>query len=98
MAEQDGAIVGVLPLVHVKSRLFGNTLISTPFCVYGGPLALDRETAAALENAGCSLMRRTGARAVEFRYLDDADTRLGRRGRICTSRSASRSPATPTPT
>jgi FemAB-related protein (PEP-CTERM system-associated) len=74
MAEQDGAIVGVLPLVHVKSRLFGNTLISTPFCVYGGPLALDRATAAALENAAFSLMRRTGARAVEFRYLDDADT------------------------
>jgi FemAB-related protein (PEP-CTERM system-associated) len=64
----------VLPLVHVKSRLFGNTLISTPFCVYGGPLALDRATAAALENAAFSLMRRTGAHAVEFRYLDDADT------------------------
>ena len=32
-------IVGVLPLCHVKSLLFGNTLCSTPFSVYGGPLA-----------------------------------------------------------
>ncbi len=39
LAEQDGAIVGVLPLAHVRTRLFGNTLVSTPFCVYGGPLA-----------------------------------------------------------
>ncbi len=39
--EQDGAIRGVLPLVHVKSRLFGNRLVSTPFCVRGGPLTLD---------------------------------------------------------
>src|ERR1700760_1545825 len=49
LAEQDGAICGLLPLVHMRTRLFGNTLISTPFCVYGGPVAADRETAAALE-------------------------------------------------
>ena len=42
LAEQDGAIVGVLPLAHVRTTLFGNTLVSTPFCVYGGPLAVDR--------------------------------------------------------
>ena len=61
LAEQDGAIVGVLPLVHVRSRLFGNTLISTPFCVYGGPLAVDRETAAALEDH-CQRFARTPRR------------------------------------
>ncbi len=71
VAEQDGAIAGVLPLVHVRSRLFGNTLISTPFCVYGGPLALDRAATIALEDAACALMRETGARAVEFRHLHD---------------------------
>ena len=35
-AESGGRITGVLPLGHIKSRLFGNALISTPFCVYGG--------------------------------------------------------------
>lgn len=67
LAERDGAIVGVLPLVHVKSRLFGNTLISNPFCVYGGPLAVDAEATEALEAAAAELMRPTGASGVEFR-------------------------------
>ena len=35
---QDGAIAGVLPLVRVKSRLFGHYLVSMPFLNYGGPL------------------------------------------------------------
>ena len=32
------AIEGVLPLVRVKSRLFGHFLVSMPFVNYGGPL------------------------------------------------------------
>ncbi len=46
--EREGAIRGVLPLVHVHSRLFGNALISSAFCVYGGAAAFDAETEAAL--------------------------------------------------
>src|ERR1700752_125550 len=47
-AEQDGTITGILPLAQVKTRLFGNTLISSPFCVYGGFLAADAEGGARL--------------------------------------------------
>ena len=39
LAEQDGAVVGVLPLVRMKTLLFGDLLASTPYCVYGGALA-----------------------------------------------------------
>src|SRR6202040_4396464 len=70
LTERDGAITGVLPLVHVKTRLFGNSLISNPFCVYGGPLAADAESAAALHRHAEGLMSRLGAAAVEFRFLD----------------------------
>ena len=35
------AIEGVLPLVRVRSRLFGHFLISMPFVNYGGPLGSD---------------------------------------------------------
>src|SRR6266571_8121540 len=35
--DTDGAIVGVLPLVFIRSALFGRSLSSTAFCVYGGP-------------------------------------------------------------
>jgi FemAB-related protein (PEP-CTERM system-associated) len=75
-AERDGAITGVLPLGRVKTLLFGHTLISTPFCVYGGPLAADPESAAALIGHAESLLVRTGAHALEFRHLTpqtDAD-------------------------
>ena len=33
-----GALAGVLPLVRVKSALFGHFLVSMPFLNYGGPL------------------------------------------------------------
>jgi len=36
--ERGGEIRGVLPLVRVKSMLFGDALASTPFLAYGGPL------------------------------------------------------------
>ena len=67
--ERDGAITGVLPLGRVKTLLFGDTLISSPFCVYGGPLAADAESEAALIAHAESLLVRTGARALEFRHL-----------------------------
>lgn len=39
LAELDGRIAGVLPLVLVSSRLFGRILCSVPFMNYGGPCA-----------------------------------------------------------
>jgi FemAB-related protein (PEP-CTERM system-associated) len=69
LAERDGAISGVLPLVHVRTRLFGNGLISSPFCVYGGSLAVDAESAVALESEAARLMESTGARYCELRFL-----------------------------
>jgi FemAB-related protein (PEP-CTERM system-associated) len=42
-ARQDGRIVGVLPLVQVKSLLFGNIACSLPFVNYGGPCGESEE-------------------------------------------------------
>jgi len=39
--EQGERITGVLPLVAVRSRLFGTYLVSSAFAVYGGPLCAD---------------------------------------------------------
>ncbi len=72
-------IIGVLPLVHMSTILFGNTLFSTPFCVYGGPLATDSESAAALRRHAVALLAPTGAAAVEFRCrTPHASQRLGK--------------------
>ena len=66
-AESNGEIQGVLPLVHVKSRLFGNTLSSTPFCVYGGIVATTELARIALENAACQLAEKLGVDSLEMR-------------------------------
>ncbi len=47
-AERGHEIVGVLPLFHVRSPLFGSMLISTPNAVYGGVVADDAEARQAL--------------------------------------------------
>src|SRR5262245_6960736 len=48
MAKENDAIVGVLPLAELRSRLFGHHLISTPFCAYGGVAAVSHRAANAL--------------------------------------------------
>ena len=69
-AERDGRIEGILPMAHVRSRLFGNYLGSTPFCVYGGVAADTPEAAAALEGEAVSLARRLGVDYLEFRHRE----------------------------
>ena len=66
---QDGAVVGVLPLVELRTRLFGHTLISLPFCVYAGPLAVDEEAVRALLAHAAELRRSTDVASIEMRAL-----------------------------
>lgn len=66
-AESGGKICGVLPLAHIKSRLFGNALMSMPFCVYGGVASEDTEARAKLEAAACSLAEELKVDYLEFR-------------------------------
>jgi len=65
--ERDGRIAGVLPLTQVKSRLFGNTLISNAFCVEGGIVAADDEAADALRGKCESLARELNVDSIELR-------------------------------
>ncbi len=67
IAERDGTVTGVLPLAHQKSLLFGNALISSPFCVEGGPLAADLESLAALDDAAASLADSLKIPTLEYR-------------------------------
>lgn len=67
VARRAGSVVGVLPLVHQRSLLFGQSLISVPFCVYGGPLALDDAALICLTEAAEQLMQRLGLGVMEWR-------------------------------
>ena len=68
-AERDGVIEGVLPLGHIKSLFFGNTLVSTPFCVYGGIASRSDQAAAALRQAATNLAEELQVDALELRNL-----------------------------
>ena len=69
-AERNGAIEGVLPLVHIKSALFGNSLSSLAFCVYGGPAAINAEATAALDRAARALADRLDVASLEYRHIE----------------------------
>ena len=64
--DADGALAGVLPLVRVRSALFGHYLVSMPFLNYGGPLGSERAVAALVGHA-TGLARETGADLLELR-------------------------------
>lgn len=68
-AERDGVIEGVLPLAQVRSRLFGHTLCSLPFCVYGGIAAVTDAAAAALDAAAQQLAGQLQVDHLEYRHL-----------------------------
>jgi len=67
LAERNGQIEGVLPLAQINSRIFGNTLMSLPFCVYGGVAATSEEAVSRLTQAAVELAESLGVDALEMR-------------------------------
>ena len=66
----DSRISGVLPLAHVKSVLFGNSLTSLPFAAYAGVAADDEASASALEAEAQRLAQQLGVPHLELRHLE----------------------------
>ena len=67
-AERNGVIEGVLPLAQINSRVFGNNLMSLPFCVYGGVASTSDDAAKALTQAAVKLADSLGVDALEMRH------------------------------
>ena len=67
-AREEGTSVlrGVLPLVRVRSVLFGHYLVSMPFLNYGGPLG-DEEAVRALALEAAARTSADGAKLLELR-------------------------------
>lgn len=61
-----GQLEGVLPLVRVRSRLFGHFLVSMPFVNYGGPLGSDAAIGSLVAHA-TELAQRDGVKLLELR-------------------------------
>jgi FemAB-related protein (PEP-CTERM system-associated) len=67
-AEFETRIVGLLPLVHFRSRLFGRFTVSIPFLNYGGVLADDEMVEQALLSRAIEITRDAGGSHLELRH------------------------------
>ncbi len=70
--ERDGKLAAILPLVEIKSALFGHSLVSNAFCVGGGPLAVDDAARLEVLDAAHRLGQKLGVDYVELRDTPDA--------------------------
>ena len=66
-AIEHGRLVGVFPIVHLKSLLFGNLACSMPFVNYGGPAGDRDEIEARLMAEGARVADEWGVDYVEIR-------------------------------
>ena len=69
VAREGGAVRGVLPLVHVRSLLFGNRMVSQAFVDYGGPLADGPDAVGNLFQSAVRLATDLGCESIEFRNI-----------------------------
>lgn len=65
--ENQSKICGILPLVHIKHFLFGNSLVSLPFADLGGILADEPAVEEALLQFAAALRKKVGAKKLELR-------------------------------
>lgn len=70
VVEQGRKWLGVLPLFLVKSPFLGKNLVSVPYSVYGGTLAVDERAHEALMTRARALGEELGVGFVELRNLE----------------------------
>jgi FemAB-related protein (PEP-CTERM system-associated) len=71
MALDSTGVRGILPLVRLKSRLFGDFLVSQPYLNYGGVVADTAEVRTALLEAAADHARSLGIQHMELRHRDE---------------------------
>ena len=70
-AKANTRIVGILPLVHQKSRIFGSFITSMPFINGGGILATDEVVQRTLLREAIQLAQTEGATSLELRHRSE---------------------------
>ena len=73
--DKTGKLVGILPLVRVRSVVFGHYLVSMPFVNYGGPVGTDAAIRALVDEA-VVVARRDRVKLLEMRSSVPLDTPL----------------------
>jgi serine/alanine adding enzyme len=69
----DGGVEGVFPMVRLRSRLFGDFIVSVPYLNYGGACARDERVTRQLIEAGTRTAAALGVDHLEIRTETRAD-------------------------
>ena len=69
----ENEIVGVLPLIHIKSKIFGNYMVSMPYFNYGGALANSVDIENKMIQVAIDLASQLRVEHIEFRDTDIRD-------------------------
>ncbi|WP_144392676.1 FemAB family XrtA/PEP-CTERM system-associated protein [Pleionea sediminis] len=69
-------ILAILPIVQLKSFLFGNYLVSIPFFNYGGIFSVDDEATDKLFQHAEELRRKLGCSHIEYRHQENISDNL----------------------
>jgi serine/alanine adding enzyme len=77
--ENDAGLTGVLPLIVMRSRLFGRFVVSLPFVNAGGVLADDGPSASALLDAAVGVAKAANADYLELRHTERRFAHLAER-------------------
>lgn len=75
-AWQNESIVGLLPLVFLKSLLFGRFVVSLPFFNYAGVVAENNEIRNTLIDEAIRIAKQNRAEHIELRHLEQYDIGL----------------------
>lgn len=74
LAEANGKIEGILPLAEIRHFLFGHSLSSLPFCVYGGIASESEAARELLDGAAQKLAAELNVDYLEYRNLETRHT------------------------
>jgi FemAB-related protein (PEP-CTERM system-associated) len=84
MAIEGNSVEGLLPLVLIRSRIFGRFLATAPYLSYGGLLAQEEDGIRALVGAAKELAREKEASYLEIRGLNTVGHGLRLKEKYCT--------------
>lgn len=73
-ATHRGSLVGILPVAFVSSKLFGTSLVSLPFCSYGGAVADNSSVTTFLNDAAVAFATSKNAGYYEKRIVGSASS------------------------
>lgn len=81
-AHISGEVIGVLPVVNLTSRLFGNFGISMPYFNYGGPIGKTEEVVLALLDAAKQQAIASQLSHIEYRCLKPLNQYPGHQNKL----------------